>query len=455
MDYLQLAHDVVNQARAAGAEAEAYISIGQRSHIQVDRGEVEKLSQAGSKGLGVRVIKAGQMGYAYTSDFSSDSVTQTIEAALTLAEVVDSDEHRVLPDPQPLPEDDLQIFDPAIAETPVEKKITFAKTAEAAALTADERVIMTNRVTYTDGTEQVYLVNSKGFAGSYEKSYAACFLRAIAQDGDERATGLGLGVSSVLAELDAKKIGTEAGERAARLLGGKPVPTQKATVVYSPFAAVAFLGRMAQALTAEAMQRQRSFLLDKIGQVVASDMVTILDNGRLPGGLATRPFDDEGMPTGATRLIDEGVLQAVLYDAYTAHKEGGKSSGNAARFSHRQSPNLAPSNFYIQPGHQTPEEIIAGVETGLYVVDTMNTHSINPVSGDYSVSAQGFWIENGKLSYPVNEVTIALPLDQLLQNVKAVGNDLIFLPFFGSIGSPTLRVDGVMIGGQIATKGES
>ncbi len=448
MNYLQIAQDVVKQAPGSDTEIEAYISLGQQSNIQVDRGEVEKLSQAGSKGLGVRVIKNGRMGYAYTSDFSPDSVAKTVDAALTLAEVSDSDEHRVLPEPQSPGDEDLQIYDPAVEATPIDAKIAFAKAMETAALAADERIAMAHQITYIDGVSRVYLVNSKGFSGSYESSFAGGYLFAIAHQNEERATAMGLDISAAYGDLDAAKIGTEAGQKAARLLGGKPVPTQKASVVYDPYAAVGLLGAMAQALTGEAMQRNRSFLQGKMDQDVASDTVTLLDNGRLPGGLGTRPFDDEGSPTIATRIIDEGVLRAVLHDAYTAHKGGKTSTGNASRPSHRQSPGLAPSNFYIQPGHQSQAEIIAGVEQGLYVVNTMNTHSINPINGDYSVSAQGFWIENGQLSFPVNEVTIALPLDQLLHNIKAVGNDLIFLPFGGSIGSPTIRVDGVMIGGR-------
>jgi PmbA protein len=445
MDYLQLAQDVVNQAMAAGAEADAFISIGKQTNIQVERGEVGKLSHAGSKGLGVRVIKQGQMGYAYTSDFTPDSVYRTTEAALALAEAADADEHRVLPESQPIPQDDLQLYDPAIAETSMEEKVAFAKRMEAAALAADERVIMTNWATYLDAVFDVHLVNSRGFSGSYQKTFAGGFLMAIAAEDDDRAAAFGVGISSFMADLDAHEIGSEAGEKAAKLLGGKPVPTQEATVVYSSYAASGLLGALSRALTAEAMQRNRSFLQGMMGQDVAADVVTILDNGLLPRGMASRPFDDEGNPSRATRLINEGVLEAVLHDAYTANKDGTNSTGNANRGSHRQSPTLAPSNFYIQPGRQTSEELIADVEKGLYVVNTMNTHSINPVSGDYSVSAQGFWIEDGKLTYPVNEVTIALPLDQLLKNVKAVADDLIFLP--GAIGSPTFRVDGVMIGG--------
>jgi PmbA protein len=448
MDYLQIAQSVIEQASAAGAEAAAYIAVGSETNIQVQRGEVEKLSRAGSKGLGIRVIRDGQMGYAYTSDFAPGSVQRATEAALTLAEVADADSHRTLPEPRSIADDDLQIYDPAIANLTMEEKIDFALRMETAALEADPRVAMTNRATYLDGISTVYLVNSKGFSGNYDSTFTGAFLMAMAADENDRAVAFGLGVSTKWADIDAGKIGQEAGERAAKLLGGQPVPTQEASIVYAPFAAAGLLSVLSQALTAEAMQRNRSFLHGKMGQDVAADVVTLLDNALLSGGMASRPFDAEGNPSSATKLIDEGVLQAVLYDAYTANRDGTNSTGNAGRSSHRQPPVLAATNFYLQPGQQTPEEVIAGVDRGLYVVNTMNTHSINPVSGDYSVSAQGFWIENGQLAQPVNNVTIAIPLDKLLKNVTAVANDLIFLPFGGAIGSPTFRVDGVMIGGS-------
>jgi PmbA protein len=447
MDYLPMAQEVVRAASAGGAEAEAYIATGSETNIEVRNGEVAKLSYAGSKGLGVRVIVNGKMGYAYTSDFSPASLTKTVNTALLLAEVADIDEHRGLPEPQPISAEDLGTFDPTMLITPAEEKVAFQKAVEAAALQYDPRVKVSNFNSYMDSVNHVYLANSKSFAGAYSSTFAGSFLMVMAADGADRAVGFGLAIGRGLHELDAAKIGRQAGEQAVNLLGGKAVPTQTATVVYSPFAASGLLGALAQALTAEAMQRNRTFLQDKLGETVAADVVTLLDNGRLRGGLATRPFDDEGNPTRATRLIDEGVFQAVLYDEYTARKDGKQSSGNAVRGSHASRPHLAPSNFYLQPGQETPEQVIAGVTNGLYVVNTMNTHSINPVSGDYSVSAQGFWIKDGRLTHPVNNVTIALPLAQLLQNVKAVANDLTFLPFGGAIGSPTLRVDGVMIAG--------
>jgi PmbA protein len=264
----------------------------------------------------------------------------------------------------------------------------------------------------------------------------------------ETTLGMGFGGSTHWADMNAESIGREAASIAVRLLGGKPVPTQRATVVFSPLIAAELVDALSQALTGEAMQRGRSFLVGKLGQSVAADNITLIDNGRLPRGLGSAPFDAEGVPTRASRLLDEGVLQAVVYDTYTARKDGRQSTGNARRASHRVVPSPGMTNFYLQPGNLLPEDIIAGVDNGLYVLNTMNVGGINPVSGDYSVAASGLWIENGQLTHPVNKVTIALPLGELLNQIKAIGCDLRFVPFFGAVGAPTIRVDGVVIGGE-------
>lgn len=448
MNHIEVAKNVVKKAGIDGVEAEAYVVSGTQTNVQVRQGEVEKLSYAGSKGLGVRVLIDGKMGYAYTSNFSGDSLDQAVQSALELAEISDADPNRVLPEPKPIADEDLGIYDSSMDGVSTDEKVAFQKAVEAAALGADERVKVAAMNMYMDSVTEVSLVNSKGFSGAYKSTFSGAYIMVMAIDGDERATGFGYGFGRSLKTLDPQKIGRDAGEQAVKLLGGTPVPTQVASVVYTPFAASSLLGALSQALTAKAMQRQRTFLHDRFGEAVASDMVTLLDNGRLPGGFATRPFDDEGNPTGATRLIDEGVFQAVLYDEYSARKDGQVSTGNASRRSHTGPPGLSASNFYIQPGPDSAESLIADVEKGLYVVNVMNTHSINPVNGDYSVSAQGFWIENGKMTHPVNGVTIALPLDQLLYNVSQVANDLTFIPMMGAIGSPTIRVDGVTIGGM-------
>lgn len=448
MDYLHIAQEVVRQAAAHGVEAEAYVQVGQETTVSVDRGQVEKLAQASSKGLGLRVFQDGRMGYAYTANFRPEHLARLVEQAVALCRVADPDPYRSLPDPQPIPDQDLAIFDPTLAALSPQELIRHALVMEQAALDHDPRVVMTNRCTVMRQVGYVALANSRGFAGAYDKTLIAGFLGALAQDDQDRLVVYHFDLATHLVDFTPTAIGDMAGRRAVGLLGGRSVPSQRATVVYSPYAAASIAGALARALTAEAMQRNRSFLQGQLGRQVASDVVTLVDNGRLPGGPATRPFDDEGVPTSATRVIDEGVLQAVLYDHYTARRDGRQSTGNAGRSSHRQPPSLAPSNFYFQPGNQSPEEILAGVERGLYVDSVMNTGSINPISGEYSVSARGYWIENGRVVHPVNEVTVAIPLAELLRNVRAVGNDLRFSPFGGAVGAPTLRVDGVMIGGR-------
>jgi PmbA protein len=448
MNELKLAEEIVSKASATGAEVEVYFQIGRDTHIQVDRGKVEKLSQAGNKGLGVRVLIDGQEGYAYTSDFSPESVDQTWQAANKLAQVVDRDEYRGLPEPGLVSDEDLQIFDPVICETPIQQKIQLALDLERIALDYDERIVSTNRCTYIDQELQVILVNSRGFSGAFKRTVFSAYLFAIGREKEETAKALGFGASSFLSDLDPEEIGSEAARDATRLLGGKPVPSQEASVVFNPFVASELIFFLSQALRADEMQRGRSFLLNKMGDEVASDIVSLLDNGCLPRGIGSAPFDAEGVPQGATKIIDEGILQSVLHNSYTARKGGASSTGNASRGSHRQPPALAPTNFYLQPGSMSPEEVISGVDRGLYVLNTMTTGGINPVSGDYSVAARGIWIEGGELVGPVNEVTIAAPMDRMLRQVSAVGSDLRFVPMGGAFGSPTIRIDGMMIAGK-------
>ena len=297
MDYLNFARDVVSRAVERGVEAEAFVNVGQNTSVNVDRGEVEKLSQAGSKGLGVRVVRDGRMGYAYTSDFGASSIGKAIEAAVTLADVADGDEYRSLPAPQPLPEDDLEVYDQAIVELPIGRKVEMARRIEKAAFRYDERVVLTNRCTLMSQHGTVAVANSKGIAGSYDKSFIGGFVMVMAADENDRSVAYGFDFGSRLVDFKPTEVGKDAARKAVGMLGGEPVPTQRASVVYSPMAATSILGALSRALGADAMQRNRSFLEGKVGQTVAADIVSVLDNGRLPGGIATRPFDDEGVPT--------------------------------------------------------------------------------------------------------------------------------------------------------------
>jgi len=447
-DYLELAKSVVEKASSDGAEVEVYIGESKNTQAKVRNGEIDQLSISGSVGMGVRVINNGRTGYAFTSDFSPESIESTWQSAQALSQVTTNDEFRKLPEPQTIPDEDLEIFDPDFESVPTADKLEFLKQMEKYAMEYDERIVVTDYCQYGDALSHVYLANSKGFAGSYSSTIAYAYLDAIAKDDDGNvinATGLGFGTS--FRDLDAEQIGTDASRKAISMLGGTPVDTQKASVVLDPLVGGQILAAISSALSAEAWHRKRSFLMDRMNEEVGSSMVTLMDNGRLKGGLATAPFDAEGVPTQATRLIDEGVLQNLIYDSYSAAKAGTVSTGNATRSGHRGMPSLGASNFYMQPGIKSREDIIKGVEKGLYVMNVMQTGGIDPITGDCSMSANGLWIENGEIKQAVSGVTIATTLDDFLMNITDVGDDLVQLPFFGSIGVPTLRVDNVMIGG--------
>lgn len=448
MDYLGLAQEIVEQVSRKGVEAEAFIMAGQTTMVRVNEGQVEQLSQATPKGLGVRVIKEGRMGYAYTSDLSPQGVKETWRDALALAESADPDEHRSLPQPQPIEGEDLALYDPALVTVPTEEKIALAQEVEGAALSFDPRIVATIRCNYQDEAWHIYLANSQGLAGSYQRTVAASYLRAVARDEESQVAGLGLGLSNFYGELDPISIGQEAGKRALELLGAKPTDTQRATVVLDPFAGAELLFFISEALTGEAMQRGRSFLLGKWGQKVASETVNLVDNGRLPRGYASAPFDGEGVPTSLTRVMEKGTLHHLLYDHYTAQKDGTRSTGNAARGSYRHLPGVSPTNFYLAPSSLSREELIRGVEAGFYVKSTLNTGGINPINGHYSVAANGLWIEKGEVTRPVSGVTVASTLGEILKNITVVADDLRFVPFYGSTGAPTIRIERMQIGGK-------
>lgn len=447
--YLELAKQTVAAASGDGVEVEVYISEQKDTEIRVSRGEVEQLSQSGQKGMGVRVIDGGRTGYAYTSDFSESGIRETWQFARELAKVATPDAFRSLPDPRPISEEDLEIWDESMLHLSTADKIAFLKRVEKSAFDYDKRIVMSQWCTFQDTIARVSLANSRGFAGDYGQTTAASYMIAIARSESGDATNsFGLGVSTFFSDLDAKKIGEEAAQKAISMLDGKPVETQVGTVVLDHVVGAQILGVIAQSLSAEAWQKKRSFLMDRLGDTVGRDNVTLMDNGRLKRGLASAPFDGEGVPTGATRLIDEGVLQNIIYDSYSAKKANVQSTGNAQRFQgHRRAATLGPSNFYMQPGTKSAEEIIAGVERGLYVLNVMQTGGIDPITGDCSMGANGLWIENGRIVGPVAKVTIATTLNELLNNVVEVGSDLRMVPFFGNIGVPTLRIDNVTIGG--------
>ncbi|EAX47930.1 peptidase U62, modulator of DNA gyrase [Thermosinus carboxydivorans Nor1] len=446
MDYLEIAVKAVQLAQKIGAyAAEAYVLDARALTIEVAEQKVETLKQANDTGIGIRVISREQaVGFAHCTGIDSGDIEGVVRQALANSRKSFADRYHFLPGkPQQIPEMDL--LDRQLALASVEEKIEKAKEVERAAQRTDKRVRRTERCVYEDADYGVALANSNGLAVAYRSGYCGVYGMVLAeQDGDVQ-TGMALSYRRRFAELDPAAVGSEAAREAVMLLGAKTIGTTKAALVLSPYIATNFFSILIPALSADAVQKGRSLFKGKLGQKVASPVLSLVDDGRLEGGIASSPVDGEGVLTRRTELVVRGELKNYLYNTYTAAKDNVASTGNGVRGSFKGLPEVGPTNIFIQPGDTEPNAIIAGVRKGFYVTNVMGMHTANPISGDFSIGAAGVWIENGEFTHAVRGVAIAGNILELLNNVDAVGSDL---RFFGSQGAPTLRISGITISGS-------
>jgi PmbA protein len=444
-NFALIAEEIVERAGKAGANlAEAYLLQAKELTIEVANGAVETLKLAEDQGVGVRVFKGQRMGFAYSSDLSQQALEETIRQALENSEKTEKDQFNTMPTgdynyPQ------LDIFDAQIQQVSIEDKIKLAKEIETIARAADPRIKITETSAYSDSEYTVTIVNSSGVKASYQGTYCAAYAFIVAEENGDSQNGFGLQYALKYSQINPETIGKEAAMKAVRMLGAKTIHTQKTTIVLDPKVATSFLGVLAPALSADAVQKGKSLFAGKVGQTVASPLLNITDHGCLSGAVMSAPFDGEGVPTSETVLIKDGVLQGFLYNSYTAAKAGVKSTGNGSRGSFKGTPEVGVTNFYIQPGQLSSTELCKGVEQGLYITEVLGMHTANPISGDFSIGVSGLWLEKGVFTYPVRGVTVAGNLLELLSQIQAVANDLNFI---GSKGSPTIRIDGIMLSGH-------
>lgn len=445
--YMNLAQDLLARVKRCGAdEADVIVANGETLSVQVRMGTVDRLTKAREKRLGLRVFFGKRSASASTSDFAQSALTQFVEETCALAKAVVEDGMSGLPDRAQMAADrpDLEIYDSTVLQT--DHQIELARTAERAAFESDPRITNSEGADCDSSSGRIILGNSHGFVGQYASSSFSLSVSPIASDpetgGMQRDSWYG--VQRTFARLDPPEaIGREAARRTIRRLGARKVPTCTAAVVFDPEVAGSLLGNLCSAVSGYALYKRASFLLDKLGDRLAPEFVTVYDDGRMPGGLGSRPFDGEGLATRKTTVVERGVLRSYLLDSYSGRKLGLASTGNAAR-SVGDSPSVGPTNFYLVPGTSSPGEIIGSVRRGLYVTDLIG-FGINMVTGDYSRGASGFWIENGELAYPVEEITIAGNLTQMFAGIELLGNDLVFR---GRIASPTLKLAEMTIAGN-------
>jgi PmbA protein len=444
-----IAGGAVEAALAAGAgEAEAYASRDGGREVRVHGGEVESLTAATQSGLGVRAWIGGRVGYAYGTDLSEPGVAAIARRAAAAAAIADEDD--AAGPPQPAPTEALPgLSDHSVDTWTTAQVAELALGVERAALGADPRLVGVEQAVYADTAERVAIASSAGVAGEFEASQCFAYLQALAEGEGARETGLGFGLGRGPEELDPEAIGNEAAVRATEMIGAAKPASRSCPVVLDPTVAASFAGLIGGALGAAAVQRGRSPFADRLGEELASEAFVLHDDGRDPAGSASAPFDGEGVPRRRTALIEDGRLQAFLYDTYTANREGVGSTGSATRAGYRSQPRPAASNLVVASGSSSFAELLAAAGDGVLVTDVAGLHSgVNPVTGVFSVGASGRAIRDGEAAEPLREFTIAGELAGLLGSVRAVGAEARWVPFGGSVRTPPLLIAGLAVSGS-------
>jgi PmbA protein len=447
-DLPELAQDIVRQAIAGGATAaECVVREGDEFSTLVRLGQVETLKESGSKAIGVRVFNGKRAASTYSSDFSREGLDRMVKSALELSKITSEDPFGGIPEASQLGSigGDLDLYSADVYSLPGEERISCARRAEKAALDYDPRIKNSEGGSFDAATGHKVLANSHGFVGEYRRSYCSVAAVPIAQN--ENGTmqrDYWFSVARNLGRLESPEhVGTVAAQRTLRRLGARKGKTAHVPVVLDPLVAASMLDHIFEGVNGDSVYRGASFLAGKLGEKIAGDRVTVIDDGTIVGGFGTSPFDGEGIPTRRTVVIEDGVLKSYLLNTYTAKKLGLQTTANASR-GLAGTPGIGPGNYFLQPGTKTPQQIISEIKEGLYVTEFMG-HGANLVTGDYSRGASGMWILGGELAYPVEEITVAGNLKEMLFNISEIGTDL---EFRGAMACPTMRIEGLTVGGE-------
>lgn len=444
---IDLGEQIVARAKKGGAEvAEVIARDGLELSAKVRLGEPELIEEAGSSAIGLRVITGGKSALTYTSDLSAAGLDAVVEDALELARLSERDPLSDPPEPSLLEKSppELDLFDPESARIDAKEATQRAVRAERAARGFDKRVTNSEGATFARTISAVALVTSGGFAGGYRATNHTISVNPVADDeGGKKRTGYYWDsrrfISAMMPE---EEVGRIAAGRVVAKLGARKVETCEVPIVFDPEAGRALLGLLFSCATGTAIYQRSSYLLDKEGQAIASPLVTVEDNPLIPRGPGSRPFDGEGLPSRKNTVVENGVLKTFLVDTYSGRKLNRPSTGSAARGVGGR-PGVAPTNFILSAGTSKAADIVRGVDRGLYVTSMMG-FGFNPVTGDFSRGAEGFWIEKGEKTFPVGEITISLNFNELWKRIDALGDDL---DLRSAVAVPTMRISKMTLAG--------
>ncbi len=444
MDYKAMAAELVGKCLKKGADqAEVYIEAGRNLTVEVRNGEIETVQEASTFGAGFRVFLQDKMAFASSNDFRETALEKAMDQAVAFARTTTPDPSNVLPDEKEItPVEGL--YDPRISEVPMDSKIELAKTVESLAM-KDSRITLSAGASYGEGEGEVFLANSNGLLKSYRSTGCSFGVSVVAEKGDQKSSGGEYCSRRYFADLKApEEVAAKAAREAYERIDPRPVKTQRAAVIFDRDVAYALLGGILGAVNGERVLQGASFLGSQLGKTVSTDLMTLVDDGTRTKGLASAPFDGEGVPTQKRVIVEKGVLKGFLYNTITARRAGVRSTGNASRGGFTDLPGIGPHNFFMGAGPLSPEEIVKNTKKGLLLKEVTG-YGINPVNGNFSGGAGGFWIENGEIAFPVKGLTIAGTSEEILYGMDMLANDL---DLSRSMAAPTFRIRYLQIGGE-------
>jgi len=444
MNYTNLVEKLLKKCIKLGADAaEVYFQSIRNLSIQILNSEIETIEEASSQGVGFRVFTGNRMGFSHCNNFSDRSVEEAILKAIEFARLASPDEYNVLTDDKTVSEV-TGLYDKDMSAIPVDSKIKMAIELEKAAL-KDQRITKSSGSSYREKEMEIYIVNSNGIMKNYKTTSCSLGVSVVSEKGEQKTTG-GESCSRIYFEdlLPVEEIAAVAARKAFEMLDPVMVNTQRGAVIFDSDAGRALLGGIITAVNGERVLQGASFLRNSLGEKIASPFLTIIDDGTRPKGLASCPFDGEGVPTRKNIIVENGILKSFLYNLKAAKRAGVKSTGNASRSGFSSLPGIGAHNVYVPEGKNLKNEIIAATRKG-FLVKEITGYGIDPVSGNFSGGASGLWIENGEIVHPVRGLTIAGRADEILNAIDMIGNDLDINRTFAT---PTFRVAEMQIGGK-------
>ncbi len=441
MNRLSLAEEIIGLALRRGADmADVYIKDYKNLSVEVKQQDVESLDSSETIGIALRVIRQKRLGFSFTTDV--DSIGKMVDDAVEASRWSGEDVYLDLPERSIA--SDIDIFDEKIADVSEGSAIENALMLEKSALSFDRRIKKVRKASAFFYCSFTSFANSKGVRAHYKGTIVSSHIMAIAEDKGDSQMAWDMGIARFLEAIDFSAIGKSAADNAVSLLGARRISAVKAPVILDPFVATEFLGILASSFNSDNIQKGKSMLKGKLGMDIMSPVITIVDNGQMQRGIGSTPVDDEGVPTMKKDVVAKGKLLCYLYNTYTARKDNTVSTGNAVRGDFKGIPSVGVTNLYIEKGDIDRGALVKLPGRAIYIMEAMGMHTINPISGDFSVGVTGLWMENGEVAYPVKEAVISGNILDLFRRVRAVGSDL---RFYGRVGSPSLLIEDIDISG--------